>query len=130
MTSRRVIYYILAVFIAGNILLIYLQFNSSKNIDSLINENEKLLSEWHTGSELEELEREVAGFESRMRDAIARNDTNHITSLERKLIEFETNMDNLIANTGDDSSAVYIHLLDSLVKKKTRYSREILQTFR
>lgn len=130
MTSRKVIYYILAAFIAGNILLIYLQYNSSKNIDTLINENEKLLSEWRTGSELEGLERDVASFENRMRDAISNNDTSHILTLENRLVEFEGNMDNLIASTGDDSSAVYIHMLDSLVRQKTRFSREILQTFR
>jgi signal transduction histidine kinase/FixJ family two-component response regulator/HPt (histidine-containing phosphotransfer) domain-containing protein len=130
MTSRRVIYYILAAFIAGNLLLIYLQYNSSKNINTLINENEKLLSEWKTGTELEELERDVASFENRMRDAISTNDTSHILTLEKRLVEFEGNMDNLIASTGDDSSAVYIHLLDSLVRQKTRFSRDVLQTFR
>ena len=130
MTSRKVIYYILAAFIAGNFLLIYLQYNSSKNIDNLINENEKLLNEWKTGNELQELEKEVITFENRMRDAISTNDTTHISVMETKLLDFESSMDNLIGSTDNDSSAVHIYILDSLVREKIKFSREILNTFR
>ncbi len=42
MTSKKIIYYILAAFIAGNLLLIYLQYNSAKNINGLISGNERL----------------------------------------------------------------------------------------
>lgn len=130
MTSKRVIYYILAAFIAGNFLLIYLQYNSSKNIDNLINENEKLLNEWKTGNELQDLEKEVITFENRMRDAISTNDTTHISVMETKLLEFESSVDNLIGSTDNDSSAVHINILDSLVREKINFSREILYTFR
>ena len=46
MTSKRIIYYLLTAFITGNLLLIFMQYNSARNIDDLILGNEKLLNEF------------------------------------------------------------------------------------
>ena len=59
MTGKKIIFYLLAAFIAGNLLLIYIQYNSSKNINTLIKGNEKLLAEFHVSSELKELEKDI-----------------------------------------------------------------------
>ena len=52
MSSKRIVYYILATFVLGTLLLIYIQYNSSKNINALISGNEKLLNEFRVNSEL------------------------------------------------------------------------------
>ena len=43
MTGKKISLYILAAFIAGTVLLIYIQYNSSKNIDSLVTGNQNLI---------------------------------------------------------------------------------------
>jgi hypothetical protein len=45
MSGKRFIYYLIAAFIAGNFLLIFIQYNSTKNINTFIDGNEKVLAE-------------------------------------------------------------------------------------
>ena len=85
MTGKRIIFYILAAFIAATIFLIYIQYNSAKNISSLITGNEKFLDEYHVNSELKELEKDVVTVESNVRAAVATNDTSHIRKLETEI---------------------------------------------
>ena len=41
MTGKKIIFYILAASVAGMFTLLYIQYNSSKNITALIDGNEK-----------------------------------------------------------------------------------------
>ncbi len=65
MTSKRFIYFILAVFIAGNLLMIFVQYNSAKNIENLTSGNEKLLYELRVNNELREMERDLLSVEKK-----------------------------------------------------------------
>ncbi|WP_431212870.1 hypothetical protein ACQ86N_45670 [Puia sp. P3] len=49
MTNNRFIYFTLAVFIAGMLLLVFIQYNSSRSIHQLIEGNSLLLRELKTG---------------------------------------------------------------------------------
>lgn len=129
MTSKRIIYYLLAAFITGNLLLIFMQYNSARNIDNLISGNEKLLAEFKTGSELRELEKDVISMESDVRGAIAMADVNIAGNLEQQVDEVQTDLSLLQQIKDDESSIRFVDELDRLVQEKIVFSRQVLDTF-
>jgi len=128
MKGKRLIYFILAGFIAGTLLLVYIQFNSSKNINTLINGNEKLLQELSTGRQLQELGKNVIAFESRIRGAVATNDTGLFRGIESQLAEIDADLEKLQKVTDDDSSVKYIDQLDKLVRQKIAFGNQVLDS--
>ena len=129
MTGKRIIYYILAAFIAGNLLLIYIQYNSAKNTNNLIKGNEKLLRGFRVSSELKELEKDVIYVESKIRGTVSTKDSSYIEGLETKIVEVEADLDQLQKITDDDNSIRYIDELDLLVKEKLLFNSKILDSF-
>ncbi|RYZ27910.1 MAG: hypothetical protein EOP49_41890 [Sphingobacteriales bacterium] len=129
MTSKRIIYYLLAAFITGNLLLIFMQYNSARNIDNLILGNEKLLDEFKTGTQLRELEKDVFSMESDVRGAIAMTDVSVAANLEQQVVEVQGDLAQLQTIADDDSSVKFIDELDRLVQEKITFSRQVLDTF-
>ena len=129
MTAKKYIYYILSGFVFGTLLLIYIQFNSSKNINNLISGNEKLLSEFEVTKELKNLEKDVLSVESKIRRTITTKDTLHIEGLEKQIQQIETELDQLQKISDDDSSIKYIDELDNLVHEKIIFSHQIIDSF-
>jgi len=82
MTSNRFIYFILTAFITGNLLIIFMQYNSTKNIHNLITGNKKLLNELSAGNQLRELERDLLSSELKMDRAVATGDTSRMEEVE------------------------------------------------
>jgi signal transduction histidine kinase/CheY-like chemotaxis protein len=128
MRGSKIIYYILGAFIAGTFLLIFIQFNSSKSIDSLISGNEKLVNEFNVSGELKELEKDVITVESKVRGTVNTSDTSYIEGLDENILEIEADLKELQKISDDDSSAIYIDELDTLVRQKISFNREILNT--
>ena len=129
MTGKKIIFYILAAFIAGNLLLIYIQYNSAKNINTLIKGNEKLLEEFRVSSELKELEKDVLSVESKIRGTVSTKDSSYIEGLDIKISEVEGDLSQLQKISDDDSSVKYIDKLDFLVHEQLFFSRQILDSF-
>src|SRR5450432_947268 len=69
MTSNRFIYFILSAFIAGNLLIIFMQYNSAKNIQLLITGNKRILNELRAGNQLRELDNEKLMLKDRILDS-------------------------------------------------------------
>lgn len=129
MTSKRIIYYLLAAFITGNLLLIFMQYNSARNIDNLILGNEKLLAEFKTGSELRELEKDMISMESDVRGAIAMTDVSIAGNIEQQVSDVQNDLAQLQQIQDDDSSVKFVDELDKLVQEKISFSRQVLDTF-
>src|SRR6218665_3721058 len=129
MTSKRIIYYLLTAFITGNLLLIFMQYNSARNIDTLILGNEKLLAEFKTGSELRELEKDVISMESDVRGAIAMADVGIAGDLAQQVNEVQGDLSLLQQIKDDESSIRFVDELDRLVQEKIIFSRQVLDTF-
>lgn len=129
MTSKRIIYYLLAAFITGNLLLIFMQYNSARNIDDLILGNEKLLNEFKTGSQLRDLEKDMISMESDVRGAIAMSDVSIADNLEQQIGNVQKDLGHLQQVNDDDSTIRYIDELDELVKEKISFNRQVLDTF-
>ena len=129
MTEKKIIYYILAAFIVGNLLLIYIQYNSAKNTNNLIQGNEKVLKEFSVSSNLKELEKDIIAIESNIRGTITTNDSSYIEGLETKITAVENSLRQLQKISDDDNSVKYIDGLDKLVHEKLLFSRQILDSF-
>ncbi|MBO9561186.1 MAG: response regulator [Niastella sp.] len=129
MTSKKIIYYILAAFIAGNLLLIYLQYNSAKNINGLISGNERLLYEFGVENELRALEKGVHAVENGVLQTITKRDSVDLPGIERQVAEVEKDLGMLQKINDDDNSVRFIDQLDTLVRQKLLFSHRVLDTF-
>jgi signal transduction histidine kinase/DNA-binding NarL/FixJ family response regulator len=130
MTSKRTIYYLLAAFIAGNLLLVYLQYNSSKNIDGLISGNERLLNEFRVDKELGSLEKSIHTIEKDVRNTVVSGNMAYAVNIDRQVAVVEQSLQRLQEINDDDSAVEFIDELDHLVREKVAISRKILDTFR
>lgn len=129
MTGKKIIFYILAAFIIGNLLLIYIQYNSAKNINALIDGNEKVLTEFKVSSNLRELESDITSVESKIGGTLYTKDSTHLEGLGTKISEVQSDLDNLQKISDDDTSVKYIDILDLLVREKLLLGKEVLDSF-
>lgn len=128
MIKKNIVFYILSAFIAGILLLIYIEYNFTKNIYLLINGNEKLLGEFKVNNELKELNRDIVSVESKIRSAVTTKDSSHIEGLEVQILEIEADLNQLQKISDDDSSIKYIDELDRLVHEKLMFSNQAIGT--
>ena len=125
MTGKKIIYYLLAAFITGNVVLIYIQYNSAKNINILIDGNEKVLAEKDVSNNLRELNSDIVSVEAKIGNKLYTKDAAHHKDLEVKITEIEADLDTLQKISDDDSSVKYIDVLDMLVREKLFFSRNV-----
>ena len=127
MMLRRVIFYLAAAFITGNIILLYVHYNSSRNVNNLIEGNKKILAEIGVINELRELNKDIAAIEGRSR-RIRLTDSIQIREYRDKIEKVRLDLDNLQKISDDDSSEIYIDRLDMLVNEKLNDSGIITAT--
>ncbi len=129
MTGRKVSIYILFAFIVGNLVLIYIQYNSAKNINTLIRENQTLLTEFKASSDLKELEKDIISVESNIRGSVSMRDSGLLSTMSDQIREVEDDLGRLKKITDNDSSEIYITQLRRLVNLKLVHSRRIIDSF-
>jgi signal transduction histidine kinase/DNA-binding NarL/FixJ family response regulator len=130
MTSNRIIYMVLAAFIAGNVLIIFVQYNSSKNIHNLITGNKKLLNELNVGDQLREAERDLLSAEIRLGRTIATNDTSYLLQANTLLAGAHALLDSLRIMNDQDSTIRNINQLSKLADEKLMLKNLIMDTYR
>src|ERR1700730_14183820 len=130
MTNNRFIYFILSAFIAGNLLLIFVQYNSAKNIHNLITGNKKLLSELKEGNQLREIERNLLSVENRIRPAAAANDSLYLEGVDEQLSEAKGWLTLLKAASEQDSTVRNINRFFEVADEKLTMKNRILDSFR
>lgn len=128
MTGKKVPFIIIAAFILGTVILIFIHFILSKNNKALIKANEILISEVRVNSQLKDLEISIIKIESRVRGEIIRNNNADINSLNSYVAQAEFIIDQLQKIRDDDSTGFYVDVLDSLSRHNVIYSRQILHT--
>ncbi|HXB45745.1 MAG TPA: ATP-binding protein [Puia sp.] len=129
MTSNRFIYFILSAFIAGNLLLIFMQYNSVKNINNLIGGNEKLLHELQVSNQLREMERDLLSTESKIRGAIATSDTSYLKEIDIRIAETKRYLDSLKVVSDQDSTLMHIERLNAIADEKLALKNRVLDSF-
>ncbi len=128
MLRKRIIYYILAAFVAGNLLLIYIQYNSTKNVNSLINGNEKVISELKIRTDLQELSKNITSVQNAVTGTLYTKDSSNLEVYRSKIKEVQRNIDNLQKISDDDTSIKYIDVLDPLVHEKLLLGKAVMDT--
>jgi signal transduction histidine kinase/CheY-like chemotaxis protein len=129
MTNNRFIYLILAAFVGGMLLLVYIQYNSARNIDKLIDGNARLLRELKTGNDLREMERDILSVESKIRAAVATEDSSFTEGINQQIANAEANLDTLRLINDDSSSIADIDRLAALAREKLSRKDVMLDSF-
>jgi signal transduction histidine kinase/DNA-binding NarL/FixJ family response regulator len=130
MTTNRFIYFILSAFVAGNLLLIFVQYNSAKNIDNLISGNNKLQQELMVDNQLRELERNLLSAEIKIRGAVATNDSSYFEGVDDLIVEAKGYLDSLKGISEHDSTIRNINRLYAVADEKLILKNRILDSFR
>lgn len=120
----------LAAFIVGNLLIIFIQYNSAYNTHNLITGNKKLLIELNAGNQLRELERDILSSEIKIDRAVATADTSRLKEVDLQLSEARGLLDSLRATTDQDSILRHIERLSALTDEKSMMKTRILDSFR
>jgi signal transduction histidine kinase/CheY-like chemotaxis protein len=130
MTSKRFIYFILSAFIAGSLLLILVEYNSAKNIRSLITGNQKLQNELKVQNQLREMERDLLASEIKIRGAVATNDSTYLDGVSVQILEAKRYLDSLRIMSEQDSTKKNINRLYEIADEKLNLKNRILDSFR
>jgi signal transduction histidine kinase/CheY-like chemotaxis protein len=129
MTGKRIVYYILAGFIAATIFLVYIQYNSAKNISALISGNEKYSGEYQLNSELKGLEKDIVKIGSNVSNFISTNDSAYVRGIDSEMVKVQDDLIQLQKISDDVKTEEEIDELDSTVQKTLNFNRTLLDSF-
>ena len=129
MPDKRFSYLILSAFIIGTALLIIVQYNSSRNMNILVEGNQDLLRELRTSNHLREIDRDILGIESRIRGAIATDDTSHLEGVEEKIHQVSSYLDSIKKGNHDLKINKYLDRLNFLAQEKVRTKKHLVELY-
>lgn len=129
MKIRKLIYYITAVFIIGTMILIGMQYVTSKNVHELISGNENLLDEFKRNNQLTTLQKDMLVFDNKLKSAIISGDSTRVNDFGTGLSLIENDIHELDNANNNDSLQGYINELHNLVHEKLEFSNDIAKTF-
>jgi signal transduction histidine kinase/CheY-like chemotaxis protein len=129
MANNRFIYSILAAFIAGMLLLVFIQYNSSRSIDQLIEGNRLLLNDMKVANDLRETERDILSVESKIRAAVATGDSSFAAGIDAQIANAEANLDTLQTLSGDPNTRADYQRLAVLAREKLDKKNLMLDSF-
>jgi signal transduction histidine kinase/response regulator of citrate/malate metabolism len=129
MQPKLIKYYLLCLFIAGLVLFIVLQFNSARNIRTLISGNEKLLDELNVKNELQKLQTNIARTDSKVRGTLISQDTLNITGIEAEVAVIRADLQEINKMVLNDSTEKLLTQLNYLVDEKNQFNIAVLDTF-
>jgi len=123
-------YIIFSAFLVGMGLLIFVQYTSSRNMNTLIEGNKELLDELRTSNHLREIDRDILGVESRIRAAIATDDTSHLEGVESKIEAVNMYLDSLDDGSEEPVVKGYLERLNFLAQQKVNTTKHLLDLYR
>jgi len=128
MTGKRIVFYILAAFISGTVILSYFQYNFSKNIDTLIKGNKQYLEEYNTSVDLRSLERNIVYVESNISDYVSTGNRHFVMNTNEKFSNVKSTLARLKKIDTDSITANLINQLDTVVTLKLSFCKEVLDS--
>jgi len=123
-------YATLGLFVAGVILIVFLQFLSGENINRLIKGNQSLLQEVRLQNDLRKLEADVLTVESDIRNMLITGDSTTLPVMQNKIRIIGEEAAALEIQTPDTSMAQQFANLNVLVEKKVRFTNAILDAYK
>jgi len=127
MAENRFRYLVLIIFLGSILLIVYLQFNSGRSIQNLINGNKNLLNELETQARLKELEKDIILVESSIRGFVITEDSLHLQGVVPEINQIENELANIRSTLGDSSELV--DQLAFLSAEKVDHNRKIMDAF-
>jgi len=94
-------------------------------MDTMLSGNEKLMRELRTSNHLREVDRDILGVESRIRAAIATNDTSHLEGIDTKIATVMSYLDSIDADEPDTATERHLKRLSVLAAEKIRVKNEL-----
>ncbi|TCD28512.1 response regulator [Pedobacter psychrodurus] len=122
-------YLIFSAFVIGMGLLILVQYSSSTNMNTLIEGNKELLDELRTSNHLREIDRDILGVESRIRAAIATDDTTHLEGVESKIQAVSLYLDSLDDGSEEPAIKKYLERLNFLAQEKVNTKHHLMDLY-
>lgn len=122
-------YFLLISFFSAIFLIVFLQFNSNKNIDDFIDSNDELLAELSLKDNFQKLRTNLANRENKIRGVVIRTDKIPDAELKADSIETIKLLANIDELKTDSFMTPLIADLRSLVNEKLAASNEILQAY-
>ena len=129
MKIKKLIYYITAIFIIGTMILIGMQYITSKNVNELISGNENLLNEFKLSNQLTTLQKDMLLFDNKLKSAIITGDSIKIRDFGAGLSIIEKDILELENTNNNEHVQGYISELHELVHQKLQFSHDIANTF-
>jgi len=118
-----------SVFISSILLVVYLQFNTSRSINQLIRGNEDLINELQVKSQTEVLQKNIASLENKVKSAVIEDlpDTRLIIDSESEKIKTTFHLLDTLKN--DSSIAPLLDELHKLIEEKIAFNVKITEIF-
>lgn len=128
MSLKNIIFYLLAAFIAGTLVLVFVQYNFSKSISNLQKINRQYVSEYNINSVLRELEKNVIKIESDISGFVSTGNKDFVKEIDALIKGVEENMDSLQRVVDDSASLSLVNQLNQMVFSKLEFSKSLLNT--
>ncbi|RZM18647.1 MAG: hypothetical protein EOO88_40175 [Pedobacter sp.] len=128
--SRSVKYLLVTAFILAVLIIVFLQFNSNRSINGLIQGNDNLLNHIEVKTNLQRLQTRIVAYESKVRIAVisdASTDRSPIASELESIYSILPSIDSL--SDTDSSFLPSVTKLNQLVKDKVAFNQAIIDTF-
>jgi signal transduction histidine kinase/ActR/RegA family two-component response regulator len=122
-------YILLTTFIGAILVIVFLQFNSNRSINQLINGNEDLLMELSLKNGLQELQTDIVTLESKVRGIVIKGVPKDSFHLLAEINKIQGTLQELDSLQTDSTISPLLIDLNLLVQKKINFSRNVLDTF-
>jgi len=129
MANKRFSLLLLSAFLLGTFFLVFVQYNSEKNVESLLKLNQQLFEELKKSNHLRTIDRDLLGVESRIRAAIATDDTTHLEGVDEKINELLMYLDTIDEANHDAVVKKQLKRLQYLANEKIEISHSLLEMF-
>jgi len=129
MANKRFGYFILVAFVAATILLFVVQYNFSGSMNTMLKGNKQLMRELRASNHLREIDRDILGVESRIRAAIATNDTSHLEGIDEKISAVTVYLDSMDNDAAGKTTATYLKRLSVLSSEKIAVKNALIQRY-
>src|ERR1700687_545735 len=118
MRNTRFMLYLLGIFIATMMLIVFLQYNSNNNINKLIEGNKSLISEFQVIGEIQKLETDMLYIETHIYRTVFSEDSSFLDGIKSRETNVRAALSKLQPLVLTDSTKKLVQRLDSLIEKK------------
>ena len=126
MKNKQFLYFLLALLAAVICVILFLQYNSNKNIDQLIKGNDALIDEFGIIGETQKLQTDLLYIESEIYRTVIGEDSSYLPGIREKEKSVRLGLTRIKPLVSTDSAKKLVLKLDSLVEAKLTFGDSML----